>query len=134
MHRRLCNKLYVKAESQQIDRILEVFARRYWQCNKKSVFGSADVVYAVTYSMLLLNTDLHVVQGSHTRMTRSAFVRNTMSAAYAQGPGNDRNQDGQAGKFPKWWEAEMEIYLRVRRKKVVYVRVCRMMMMLTMHM
>ncbi|CAO3687735.1 unnamed protein product [Umbelopsis ramanniana] len=110
--RRLCNKLYVKAESQQIDRILEVFARRYWQCNKKSVFGSADVVYAVTYSMLLLNTDLHVVQGSHTRMTRSAFVRNTMSAAYAQGPGNDRNQDGQAGKFPKWWEAEMEIYLR----------------------
>jgi hypothetical protein len=57
-----------------------------------------------------------------------------MSAAYAQGPGNDRNQDGQAGKFPKWWEAEMEIYLRVRRKKVVYVRVCRMMMMLTMHM
>ncbi|KAI9284366.1 hypothetical protein BC943DRAFT_326198 [Umbelopsis sp. AD052] len=110
--RRLCNKLYVKAESQQIDRILEVFARRYWQCNKKSVFGSADVVYAVTYSMLLLNTDLHVVQGSHTRMTRSAFVRNTMSAAYAQGPGNDRNQDSQASKFPKWWEAEMEIYLR----------------------
>lgn len=104
----------MKAESQQIDRILEVFARRYWHCNKQSVFGSADVVYAVTYSMLLLNTDLHVVQGGHTRMTRSAFVRNTMSAAYAQGPGNDRNKgQQQATKFPKWWESEMEIYLRV---------------------
>jgi hypothetical protein len=107
----------MKAESQQIDRILEVFAKRYWQCNKKSVFGSADVVYAVTYSLLLLNTDLHVVQGSHSRMTRSAFVRNTMSAAYAQGPGNDRNQGQQAKKFPKWWEAEMEIYLRVKYNK-----------------
>jgi hypothetical protein len=106
----------MKAESQQIDRILEVFARRYWHCNPKSVFGSADVVYAVTYSMLLLNTDLHVVQGSHSRMTRSAFVRNTMSAAYAQGPGNDRNQGPNATKFPKWWESEMEIYLKVRVK------------------
>ncbi|KAJ2962849.1 hypothetical protein NQZ79_g2077 [Umbelopsis isabellina] len=106
------SKLYMKAESQQIDRILEVFAKRYWQCNKKSIFGSADVVYAVTYSLLLLNTDLHVVQGGHSRMTRSAFVRNTMSAAYAQGPGNDRNQGQQAKQFPKWWEAEMEIYLR----------------------
>ena len=115
LRRRLCSKLYMKAESQQIDRILEVFARRYWQCNKQSIFGSADVVYAVVYSLLLLNTDLHVVQGSHSRMSRSAFVRNTMSAAYTQGPGNDRNQGPDAIRFPKWWEAEMETYLRVSR-------------------
>lgn len=38
-----------------------------------------DVVYAVVYSLLLLNTDLHVAQGNHARMTRSEFIRNTMS-------------------------------------------------------
>lgn len=31
--RMLCSKLYLKAESQEIDRILESFARRYWHCN-----------------------------------------------------------------------------------------------------
>ncbi|KAI7877230.1 hypothetical protein K492DRAFT_219281 [Lichtheimia hyalospora FSU 10163] len=67
--RKLCSKLYFKAEAQQIDRILQVFAQRYWKY----------IVYAVAYSLLLLNTDLHVAQGNHTRMNRVAFVRNTMS-------------------------------------------------------
>ena len=43
-----------------------------------------DVVHAVVYSLLLLNTDLHVAQGDHKKMSRSAFVRNTMNAARAQ--------------------------------------------------
>ena len=47
-----------------------------------------DVVHAVVYSILLLNTDLHVAQGDHKKMSRSAFVRNTMNAARAQ---YDRN-------------------------------------------
>ncbi|RUS21948.1 hypothetical protein BC937DRAFT_90927 [Endogone sp. FLAS-F59071] len=76
--RKLCQKLYFKAEAQQIDRILEVFANRYFECNPKSLYGSTDVVYAVVYSVLLLNTDLHVAQGSYTKMSRSAFVKNTM--------------------------------------------------------
>ncbi|KAI8373101.1 Sec7 domain-containing protein [Radiomyces spectabilis] len=77
--RKLCDKLYFKAEAQEIDRILESFARRYWECNHHSLFGNADIVYAVTYSMMLLNTDLHIVHGSgHIRMTRSEFCQNTM--------------------------------------------------------
>ena len=39
-HRRLCAKLYLKAETQQVDRILEVFAKRYWDCNPTTIFGN----------------------------------------------------------------------------------------------
>ena len=98
---RLCDKLYLKAETQQVDRILEQFSRRFWTNNPSSVFGSAgeyyrltvtarrsflvglDVVHAVSYSLLLLNTDLHVVETS-TRMLRGQFVKNTLSAIRSQ--------------------------------------------------
>ncbi|KAJ7072343.1 hypothetical protein C8F01DRAFT_1103571 [Mycena amicta] len=57
--RRLCAKLYLKAETQQVDRILQEFSRRYWECNPGGLYGSANIVHAVSYSLLLLNTDLH---------------------------------------------------------------------------
>ncbi|BGP48501.1 hypothetical protein JCM10450v2_004377 [Rhodotorula kratochvilovae] len=81
--RRLCGKLYLKAETQQVDRILEQFSRRYYDENPQTVYGSADVVHAVSYSLLLLNTDLHVVDTT-TRMTRQQFIRNTLEAIHAQ--------------------------------------------------
>jgi PH and SEC7 domain-containing protein len=99
--RKLCAKLYLKAETQQVDRILEQFARRYWECNPTSLFGSAsmknysvpcvgssnsmvaDVVHAVAYSLLLLNTDLHVAELT-SRMSRGQFVRNTIAAIQMQ--------------------------------------------------
>ncbi|KAH7108141.1 hypothetical protein BKA62DRAFT_9648 [Auriculariales sp. MPI-PUGE-AT-0066] len=81
--RRLCAKLYLKAETQQVDRILEVFSQRYFECNPQSIFGSAGVVHAVSYSLLLLNTDLHIAEIS-TRMSKSQFVRNTMAVVIPQ--------------------------------------------------
>ena len=39
--------------------------------------GSTGVVHAVAYSLLLLNTDLHVAELT-TRMSRGQFVRNTL--------------------------------------------------------
>lgn len=42
-----------------------------------------DIVHAVSYSLLLLNTDLHVAELS-TRMSRSQFVRNTLTAVQTQ--------------------------------------------------
>lgn len=71
-----------------------------------------DIVYAVAYSLLLLNTDLHVAQGNHARMTRQAFVRNTMSTIEDQlrmlPPEKRRGH-----LFTKTWEADMEICLKV---------------------
>ncbi|KAI0355629.1 hypothetical protein OH77DRAFT_1511483 [Trametes cingulata] len=81
--RKLCGKLYLKAETQQVDRILEDFARRYWECNPNSILGSASVVHAVAYSVLLLNTDLHVAELA-SRMSKNQFVRNTMTAIQMQ--------------------------------------------------
>lgn len=80
--RRLCAKLFLKGETQQVDRILEEFSRRYWECNG-GVYGSANIVHAVSYSLLLLNTDLHVADLS-TRMSRNQFVRNTLTAIQTQ--------------------------------------------------
>jgi PH and SEC7 domain-containing protein len=42
-----------------------------------------DVVHAISYSLLLLNTDLHVADIS-TRMSRSQFVRNTFAVIQPQ--------------------------------------------------
>ncbi|KAI8357344.1 hypothetical protein EDC96DRAFT_514997 [Choanephora cucurbitarum] len=103
--RKLCSKLYFKAEAQQIDRILECFANRYWECNPDNLFGSADTVYAVVYSLLLLNTDLHVAQGNHARMTRSEFIRNTMSTIREQ-------RDEHNSPEYRNWEAEVEFSLK----------------------
>jgi len=52
----------------------------------------AGVVHAVAYSLLLLNTDLHVAELS-TRMSRNQFVRNTLSAIQMQVHPNGSNSD-----------------------------------------
>lgn len=41
--RRLCAKLYLRGESQIIDRILVDFSRRYWEHNPTSVLGNASM-------------------------------------------------------------------------------------------
>ncbi|KAF9094592.1 hypothetical protein BGX23_001911 [Mortierella sp. AD031] len=89
--RQLCQKLKLKGETQEVDRVLEAFAQRYIDCNPQSIFGSKDVVHAITYSILLLNTDLHVVQqSSSSKMSRSAFVKNTLQVVQAQTSQSDR--------------------------------------------
>lgn len=100
--RRLCAKLYLKAETQQVDRILEELSRRFWDCNPTRLYGNASVIHAVVYSILLLNTDLHIADIAN-RMSRSQFVRNTMMAIQSQthpnryGSSPDLNDDNSIG-------------------------------------
>lgn len=61
-------------EAQKIDRLMEKFAERYLKCNPGS-FKSADVAYVLSYSMILLNTDLHNPQVKQ-KMTKDAFLKN----------------------------------------------------------
>ncbi|KAF8941825.1 hypothetical protein BGZ47_007143 [Haplosporangium gracile] len=94
--RALCQKLVLKGESQEVDRVLEAFAGRYVICNPRTLLGGADhakdVVHAITYSVLLLNTDLHVVrQSSLSKMSRSAFIKNTLQVV--QQSSQDRSED-----------------------------------------
>ncbi|KAF8315922.1 SEC7-like protein [Clavulina sp. PMI_390] len=75
--RHLCGKLFLRAETQQVDRILQQFSARFWECNPAPLYHSADVVHALTYSIMLLNTDLHIADISN-RMSRPQFVKNTL--------------------------------------------------------
>ena len=52
-----------------------------------TLFSDIDAVHAISYSIFLLNTDLHIVDiSSSQRMTRTQFVRNTMSTILSQLP------------------------------------------------
>ncbi|PWY79344.1 hypothetical protein BO94DRAFT_537357 [Aspergillus sclerotioniger CBS 115572] len=75
--RRLCNRLVLKGETQQVDRVLDAFSTRWCECNPRHSFKASDVVHTICYSLLLLNTDLHLAD-IEQKMTKTQFVRNTM--------------------------------------------------------
>ncbi|KAA8645498.1 hypothetical protein EYZ11_005062 [Aspergillus tanneri] len=75
--RSLCNRLVLKGETQQVDRVLDAFSARWCQCNPNHGFKATDVVHTICYSLLLLNTDLHLAD-IEQKMTKNQFVRNTM--------------------------------------------------------
>ncbi|KAF2704262.1 hypothetical protein K504DRAFT_390429 [Pleomassaria siparia CBS 279.74] len=75
--RDMCGKLVLKAETQQVDRILMSLSERWCECNPNHGFKAMDVVHTICYSILLLNTDLHVAD-IESRMTRSQFIKNTL--------------------------------------------------------
>lgn len=79
--RGLCNCIYVKAESQQLDRIIEAFAERWCDCNPTHGFRNQSVVYTLAYSILLLNTDHHAEEyAASKKMPRSQYVSSTLRA------------------------------------------------------
>ncbi|EER42804.1 Sec7 domain-containing protein [Histoplasma capsulatum H143] len=75
--RGLCGRLALKGETQQVDRILDAFSSRWCECNLEHGFKATDVVHTICYSLLLLNTDLHMAD-IEQKMTRSQFIKNTM--------------------------------------------------------
>lgn len=62
-------------EAQKIARCLEAFAARFFACNAGGVAANADAAYVLSYSIIMLNTDLHNAQ-VRVKMTRDQFVRN----------------------------------------------------------
>ena len=75
--RNLCDRIVLKGETQQMDRLIDAFARRWCACNSNHGFKSIDVVHTICYSILLLNTDLHLADIGQ-KMTKSQFVRNSI--------------------------------------------------------
>lgn len=93
--RDLCGRLALKGETQQVDRVLAAFSQRWCECNPNHGFKSkgeieklmraedvmkltsTDVVHTICYSLLLLNTDLHVAELDQ-KMTRNQFIKNTL--------------------------------------------------------
>ncbi|CAG7554393.1 unnamed protein product [Fusarium equiseti] len=76
--RQVCERLVFRAETQQVDRILVAFSKRWCDCNPNHGFKATDVIHTICYSIMLLNTDLHLADIEH-KMTRSQFIKNTMA-------------------------------------------------------
>ncbi|KAM0327187.1 hypothetical protein ACHAQA_006319 [Verticillium albo-atrum] len=76
--RQVCERLVFRAETQQVDRILVAFSKRWCDCNPNHGFKASDVIHTICYSIMLLNTDLHLAD-IESKMTRSQFVKNTMT-------------------------------------------------------
>ena len=63
-------------EQGSIYRLLELFAKRYLECNSEGGWDSFDQVLVVCYSILMLNTDCW--NGNNkVKMTREQYVKNT---------------------------------------------------------
>ncbi|KAG8529116.1 uncharacterized protein KY384_005751 [Bacidia gigantensis] len=92
--RELCSRLYLKAESQHVNRIVEAFAERYYTSNLPCGYRHPDVVHAIVYSILMLNTDLHANEVGN-KMTKNEYLKNTLptirSAALNAAPETFKN-------------------------------------------
>lgn len=63
-------------EAQKIDRMMEKFAERFCLQNP-SVFPSADTAFILSFSIIMLNTDLHNPSvREDKKMTKEDFIRN----------------------------------------------------------
>ncbi|KAI1339837.1 hypothetical protein F5Y15DRAFT_71344 [Xylariaceae sp. FL0016] len=80
--RQICTRLVFRAETQQVDRILVAFSGRWCDCNPNHGFKTTDVIHTMCYSIMLLNTDLHLADIDQ-KMTRSQFIKNTMTTIKA---------------------------------------------------
>src|SRR5690606_8249468 len=69
-------KFRLPGEAQKIDRLMLKFAERYISDNPNA-FANADTAYVLSYSVIMLNTDLHSdkLKGK-ARMTKEEFIRN----------------------------------------------------------
>jgi len=62
-------------EAQQIDRVLDMFSVRYYQCNIE-LWDNSDQIYFLTFSLVMLHTDYYNVNNKK-KMTKDEFVKNT---------------------------------------------------------
>jgi hypothetical protein len=75
--RTLCGKLVLRGETQQFDRIITALSARWCECNSNHGFKAQDVVHTIFYSIILLNTDLHMADIGE-KMSKNAYVKNTL--------------------------------------------------------
>ena len=77
--RQLLAEVRAPGEAQKIEKLVEVFAKRYIECNQMFVssFKSPDTIFVLSYAMVLLNTDLHNKSNKPERkMKQEDFIRN----------------------------------------------------------
>ncbi|CAG8660697.1 2233_t:CDS:2, partial [Cetraspora pellucida] len=73
--RKLLMECSLPKETQQIDRVMEAFAKSYHESNP-DLFPSADTPYMLAFSLLMLHTDVYN-KSVKQKMTKEEFVKNT---------------------------------------------------------
>ncbi|CAF3684350.1 unnamed protein product [Rotaria sordida] len=68
--RRYLSTFILPGEAQKIDRIMEAFAQRYYECNPH-IYATAEVCYIVSFATIMLNTSLH---NKSARMSGGQFT------------------------------------------------------------
>lgn len=72
--RQFLQSFRLPGEAQKIDRFMLKFANRYVTGNPNA-FANADTAYVLSYSVIMLNTDLHSSKVAK-RMTKEDFIKN----------------------------------------------------------
>ncbi|CAG8433908.1 7888_t:CDS:2 [Funneliformis mosseae] len=73
--RKFLMECHLPKETQQIDRVMESFAKRYFDSNP-DLFSSPDTPYVLAFSLLMLHTDAFN-KSVKRKMTKEEFVKNT---------------------------------------------------------
>lgn len=76
--RKMLMSLSLPKETQQIDRVMEAFARRYNECNE-GVFDNDDQPYVLAFSLMMLHTDAFN-RNAKQKMSKTDYIRNTSSS------------------------------------------------------
>lgn len=79
--RKLLMSLCLPKETQQIDRVMEAFARRYNECNER-LFVNDDQPYILAFSLMMLHTDTFN-RNAKTKMSKADYIRNTATSGVA---------------------------------------------------
>ncbi|KAL0479685.1 hypothetical protein AKO1_007516 [Acrasis kona] len=79
--RKYLQTFLIPGEGQIIDRVMEAFAKRYWQQNHSNlIFKSQDAVHIFAVSVLMLNTELYSqALKDRPRMDLAQFIKNNES-------------------------------------------------------
>ncbi|CRG90546.1 Protein transport protein sec73 [Talaromyces islandicus] len=73
--RKLLMAVELPKETQQIDRFLQSFSDRYYECNP-GIFASTDQTYFIAFSILILHTDVFN-KNNKRKMQKQDYVRNS---------------------------------------------------------
>lgn len=87
--RMLCSKMYLKGESQEIDRILSAFTESYVNQHKSNIFCTTNFekIYIILYSLILLNTSLHNGElNKRSKISQAEYIKNTFTTFINQNP------------------------------------------------
>jgi hypothetical protein len=81
LRRGLAGPVQLPAEGEQVDFLLEVFARSF-QLQNPTVFPTSDIGYVLSYAVMMLNTNLHNEYMAKHRITQQKFLEQVRASPF----------------------------------------------------